>query len=68
MATRVEPVVDDSKLLTVFDVAEILGVSDRHVRKLSASGEDRLPVVRVGVAMRYRRSDVQAWIDRQTAK
>lgn len=47
---------DGVALLTERDVATLLGVSSRSVRRLASAGS--LPRVRVGGATRYRRADV----------
>ena len=48
------------KLLTLEEVAEVLGVSERFVRnKTSRKAVPRLSFVRVGNRLRFRRSDVE---------
>jgi excisionase family DNA binding protein len=47
-------------LLTVPEVAELLRLSPRSVRRLIADG--RLPVVRLGHAIRIRPQDVEALV------
>src|SRR5262249_13325721 len=47
-------------LLTVPDVAELLRLSPRQVRRLIAEG--RLPIVRLGRAIRIRPQDVEALV------
>jgi excisionase family DNA binding protein len=52
-----------SRLLTLSEVADLLRISVRTVRRLSASG--RLPCIRIGRQLRFRPDDVarqlQAW-------
>jgi excisionase family DNA binding protein len=49
-------------LLTSKEVARLLAISERAVFSLAKSGQ--LPKVRFGAAVRYRRSDVLALVDR----
>ncbi|HWB00412.1 MAG TPA: helix-turn-helix domain-containing protein [Pirellulales bacterium] len=56
---------NDPPLMNVRDVAEQLGVSTRTVQTMIAAGE--LPTVRVRRAVRFRPSDVRAYIDRGNA-
>lgn len=51
--------------MTVQEVARILRVSDAWVRDHATRKEPRLPVVRVGKLLRFRRSDIEAWIETQ---
>jgi excisionase family DNA binding protein len=49
-------------LLDVRAVAHLLNCSPRHVYRLSDAG--RMPVpIRIGALVRWRRADVQHWID-----
>jgi excisionase family DNA binding protein len=51
-----------SLLLTASDVAVLLGISKRQVFRLSSAGQ--LPGrVKVGRLTRWRREDVQRWIE-----
>jgi excisionase family DNA binding protein len=52
----------EESLLTVTDVAGILRLSVRTVRRLIA--EDELPIVRIGRAVRVRREDLRSFIDK----
>jgi len=55
----------DEDMLTEAEVARMLGVSLSTVKRLRASGEGP-PSIRVGKrALRYRRSDVEAWLQRR---
>jgi excisionase family DNA binding protein len=49
-------------LLDVRAVAAMLGCSSRHVYRLADGGKMPRPV-RVGALVRWRRADIQAWID-----
>lgn len=50
-------------LLTVQEVAAVLSVSQRTVRRMVVAGE--FPVVRLGRAIRVRRIDIEALIGRR---
>tara|TARA_B100001989_G_scaffold30917_1_gene18402 strand:- start:10 stop:207 length:198 start_codon:yes stop_codon:yes gene_type:complete len=50
-------------ILTVREVAALLKVSDKTVRRLEARGE--LPSFRVGAQLRFRRVDIYAWVEAQ---
>lgn len=60
------------EILTVEEVAALLRVSKWHVYELAQqrtkSGDLRehpLPCIRLGKAVRFRRSDLEAWIDQR---
>jgi excisionase family DNA binding protein len=48
---------------TVRQVADYLNVNDRTVYRMAERGD--LPAFKVGDAWRFRRQDIDAWIDRQ---
>lgn len=52
------------QLLAVQDVARLLAVSPSTVRRLTKRGE--LESVRVGVSVRYRNTDIEAYLARRT--
>jgi excisionase family DNA binding protein len=59
------------EILTVDEVSTLLKISKSKVYELTnertRSGEIRtnpLPVVRIGSSVRFRRSDVEAWIEK----
>ena len=52
---------DDLRLLTVPQVAEMLSISESHVYALKATG--KLKFIKIGRSTRYRRSDVQSFIN-----
>ncbi len=63
------------EILTVEDVASLLKVSKRHVyeltRERTKSGDTRenpIPCIRLGKSVRFRRSDVEAWIENLVRK
>jgi excisionase family DNA binding protein len=66
MATidRAEPLLSEHlpRLLTVEDVADVLGVNARTVRRLVARGD--LTRIRIGGSVRYDPRDVRALIQR----
>jgi excisionase family DNA binding protein len=61
-ATLQGPILNAVALLDVQAVAALLGCSSRHVYRLSDAGRMPAPV-RVGVLVRWRRGDLQDWID-----
>ena len=50
-------------LLRPDDVAEILNISARQVRRLAAAGE--IPHVIVGTMYRFDRTDIELWLANQ---
>lgn len=59
------------EILTADEVASLLKISRWHVyelaRERTKSGDlrkDPLPCIRLGKAVRFRRSDVEAWIEK----
>lgn len=55
--------VSDSAFLTTEEVLSCLKVNPRTIYRLIKSGE--LPAIRIGRQWRFRRADLDAWIDRQ---
>lgn len=53
-----------SVLVNESETARLLGVSERTVRRRAAAGE--LVAVRIGAAKRYRKADIEAYIDSLT--
>ena len=49
------------QLLTIDQLAERLGVSIRHIRRLIA--ERRVPYLKVGWLIRFDPADIAAWLD-----
>ena len=52
---------DGGPLLNVDEVAHLLGTSVRHVRRLRAAS--RIPFVKIGAKLRFRRSELDAYIE-----
>ncbi len=50
------------RLLAIGEVAEHLGVTDRHVRRLVA--ERRIPFVKWGHLLRFNPDEIATWLDR----
>ena len=60
-ANKTETSQDNKLLLTVGQVAEILGICERTVWRLHDSGQ--MPdCVRLGRSVRWRKSDIEAWV------
>lgn len=53
------------RLLTAKQAAELLGFAEGTVRNKASAGE--LPTVKLGRALRFRLSDLEAWIAEQDA-
>jgi excisionase family DNA binding protein len=55
--------------LTPQQVAQLLAVSLCWVYKASAEkrGKNRLPAIRIGHSLRYRRADLDAWLEKRKA-
>lgn len=64
MASQVSP----SELLSVEEAARYLGVAPQTLHNWRCTGRYRLPCIRVGRLAKYRRADLDAWIEnrRQT--
>lgn len=54
------------RLLTAIEAARYLGYAEGTVRNKASSGE--LPSVKLGTALRFRRSALDAWIAEQDAE
>lgn len=54
------------KLLTRREAAEYLGVRPETLAVWYCTGRYRLPVVKVGRAVRYRLGDLEAWLASRT--
>lgn len=54
----------EPKILTIREVAALLRVADKTAYTLAQEGQ--LPGFKVGGQWRFRRTDIEAWIDAQT--
>ncbi len=62
MAMHGRPIDESARLLTVSAVAELLGISGRHIYRLSDSGRMPRPM-KLGGAVRWDRDEIRRWID-----
>ncbi len=53
-------------LIDCLDTAEILGISKSALEAWRTTGRYKLPFIKVGRNVRYRRSDVLQWLDSRT--
>ena len=60
-ATHLEPADELPRLLNITDLAGHLGVNVRHIRRLVH--ERRIPFIKWGHLIRFKPSDIEAWID-----
>ncbi|SIS87485.1 transcriptional regulator, AlpA family [Roseivivax lentus] len=58
---------DNDRLLTRSDVVEIFAIPRRYL-ELAVSRGDGPPIIRIGRLVRYRVSDIRAWIADQEWK
>ena len=56
-----------SKLLTNIEAAEFLGVKPQTLEAWRCTGKVEIPFTRVGRCIRYRLSDLEHYLDQQTA-
>lgn len=56
----------EEELLSEREVAYLLGLSPKTIRKWRYEGAKNLPFVNVGASIRYRRGDVEAYVKAQT--
>lgn len=54
------------EILTIKEVANYLKVNDRTVYRLASS--QKIPAFKVGNAWRFKRADLEAWINNQQNK
>lgn len=54
------------ELLSEREAAEYLAISPATLRTWRCIGQPTLPFVRVGGAIRYRRSDLESWVEERT--
>ena len=55
-----------SALLTPNDAADLMQVSVGTLQVWRSTRRHGLPYVKVGACVRYRRSDIEAWLDKRT--
>lgn len=55
----------DDRLLTAAELAQYLGLSEGTIRNKASAGE--IPSVKLGFALRFRLSEIDAWIAEQDA-
>lgn len=61
--------VSEKLLLTEKEAAELLSMSTHYLRRDRISpGSACIPFIKVGAAVRYRRADLEKWIDEQANK
>ncbi len=53
------------EIMTLEEVADYLRISERTVYDWAQKGE--IPCGKLGTAWRFKRSDIEAWVDRQLA-
>ena len=56
----------DEEILTIWQVAEFLKVTDRTIYRLAAARE--IPAFKVGGSWRFRKADIDDWIALQAIK
>ena len=56
----------DDEILTIQDIAAFLKIKEKTAYDLAAKG--KLPGFKVGGAWRFRRSDIEQWIDESTKR
>ena len=54
----------NQELMTIEELAKLLKVSTRTIRRVIKRRE--LPVIRIGRQFRFRRQDIDDWLDSQT--
>lgn len=50
------------RLLTITEIAEVLGVEPRHIRRLVQ--ERRIPYIKWGHLLRFDPDEIRPWLDR----
>lgn len=53
----------ENRLLTCFEVADWLNMDEATVQRMSRAG--KLPAVKIGGRYRFRRADLEEWLNRQ---
>ena len=68
MAELINSLREQSDLLTREQAAEFLGVAPNTLAIWACEGRYDLPMVKVGRLVRYRRSDLVAWLESRTLR
>ena len=63
MSNQTQDQKGSTPIMTVKDVAEYLRFSETKVYKLARAG--KMPAARIGKEWRFRRDQIDAWIDQQ---
>ncbi|MBL8828898.1 MAG: helix-turn-helix domain-containing protein [Planctomycetaceae bacterium] len=58
--------IQPTALLTRTEAAQLLGVKPQTLAVWASTGRYELPLVKCGRTVRYRQSDLQAWMDART--
>ena len=58
--------IHQNKLLSAGQTAEILGLKESTLAQFRWRGDKRLPWVKLGKSIRYKLSDIEAFIERST--
>jgi len=56
------------RLLTREEAAQVLGIRAQTLATWAMTGRYGLPVVKVGRAVRYRKSDLEEWLKKRTSR
>ena len=56
-----------SEILTAKEVAAMLRISKRQVYELAKESKNPLPSIRIRTSVRFRKSDVNGWIEELVA-
>jgi excisionase family DNA binding protein len=64
--TQLSSISSGDELLSEAATAELLGVQPNTLAAWRSKGSQSLPFVRVGRLVRYRRQDVNAWLEART--
>ena len=56
----------DDEIMTVKELAEYLKIAEKTAYRFAAEG--KVPGFKVGSAWRFRKSEIEKWMDKQTDK
>jgi excisionase family DNA binding protein len=59
-------IAEPPQILTTEQAAKLLGVRPQTLMNWRSTRRQRVPFIRVGRAVRYRRADVEAWLTKRT--